>query len=106
MFIQQLCIFPLYYVVCGRGFDRLSYGVLWPVITANEVAGVYCSDIIPMFGFGPRAMRRCRANGTWDRVDMSQCSVTPTQRHVTIMYSTYAMYSNDTTVILEIEQVC
>ena len=92
--------------VCGRGFDCLSYGVLWPVIEANEVASIYCSDITPMFNFGPFATRRCGANGTWDRVDTSQCSVRSTQQYVIVMYSTYAMSSNESNVIPESEQVC
>ena len=58
-----------------------------------------------MFSFGPYATRRCGANGTWDRVDTSQCSVRPTQQYVIIMYSTYVMSNNESTVITEIEQV-
>lgn len=96
------------YLVCGRGFDSLSYGVLWPVTEANEVASVFCSDIIPTFGFGPYATRRCRENGTWDTVDTSQCSVRPTQQYTIILYSTYVMSTNGSAIasLPEIEQVC
>ena len=94
-------------IVCGREFDRLSYGILWPIIEANEVARVFCSDITPLFGFGPYATRRCRENGTWERVDTSQCSIRSTQRYVIILYSTYAMFSDKSSVMSspEIEQV-
>ena len=94
-------------VVCGREFDRLSYGILWPIIEANQIARMFCSDINPLFGFGPYATRRCRENGTWERVDTSQCSIRPTQRHVIIiLYSTYAMFNESAvTSSPEIEQV-
>jgi len=94
-------------VVCGKGSDRLSHGVLWPVTEVTKVARVFCSDINPSFGFGPYATRRCKRNGTWDKVDISQCSVIPMQRNLIIMYSTYAMLSNESAVTSspEIEQV-
>ena len=91
------------FVVCGREFDRLSYGNLWPSIESNEVARVFCSDITPLFGFGPYATRRCRENGTWERVDTSQCTIRPTQQHYVIVL--YSIYANQTSSP-EIEQVC
>lgn len=95
-------------VVCGRELDSVSYGILWPVIEASKVARVFCSDITPLFGFGPYATRKCRKNGTWAKVDTSQCSVRPTQRYVILLYSIYTMFSNKISVasLPEIEQVC
>ena len=54
------------------------------------MAEIFCNDVNPSFGFGPNATRSCREDGTWSRVDTSQCTISPTQQQSTIvMYSTY-----------------
>ena len=64
----------------------------------------FCSDVNPSFGFGPRAIRRCRENATWSTVDTSQCSIRPMQQSTIVVYSTYAVDDN-IMASAEIEQV-
>ena len=79
----------MYFVACG-GLDRLSYGILWPITRANKTAEIFCSDVNPSFGFGPKATRSCREDATWSRVDTSQCTISPTQQQsIIVMYSVY-----------------
>ena len=81
-----MCIYL--HVACG-GLDRLSHGILWPITRANEMAEILCIDVNPSFGLGPTATRSCREDATWNRVDTSQCTVSPIQQSTIVMYSTY-----------------
>ena len=96
------------FIACGN-LNRLSHGILWPITKVNEtVEGILCSDVNPSFGFGPNAIRRCREDATWSRVDTSQCTVSDTRRSTIVMYSTYVEVdsNNDANITSpEIEQV-
>ena len=95
------------FIAC-ENLDRLSYGILWPITEIGKVVEHFCSDINPSFGFGPRATRRCRENGTWSTVDTSQCSIRPMQQSTIVVYSTYTeedSINNDFKTSTEIEQV-
>ena len=58
------------------------------------MAEEFCSKINPSFGFGPTATRNCRENGTWGRVDTSQCTARPAQQSTFVVYSTYVEVDN------------
>ena len=103
-------VIPLdyWFTACGD-LDRLSLGILWPITSANKMEEILCSDINPSFEFGPTATRRCREDATWSRVDTSQCTISPTQQSMIVMYSTYVevvtVNSFEIITFPEIEQV-
>ena len=96
LILEQIIIIMYTYctLVCGRTNVRLSYGVLWPITRANSTAKVFCSEINPLFGFGPYATRNCTGNNIWGRVDTSQCSIKPTRQSNIVVYSNFIMPSS------------
>jgi len=77
----------MYCVACGK--DVFSYGVLWPITQVNSVAEVFCTEINPLFGFGPYATRNCTSNNVWGGVDTSQCSIRLASPLNTVVYSDF-----------------
>ena len=77
-----------FFVACGS-LDRLSLGVLWPIVEIGETVEMFCSEVNPSFGFGPYATRKCRDDGTWSRVDTSQCIIRPMQESAIVLSSIY-----------------
>lgn len=68
-------------------WPRLSYGLIWPNTTLNQVVEQDCSDIHQLFWPGPKATRRCMNNGKWGNVDIRQCTVK--NGSSLILFSTY-----------------
>ena len=83
-----VCVTRELFVACG-GLDRLSHGVLWPIARIGETVEMFCSEVNPSFGFGPYATRKCRDDGTWSRVDTSQCIIRPMQESAIVLSSIY-----------------
>lgn len=97
----------IHFLACGS-LSRLSYGVLWPITKLKNTAKIFCSDINPLFGFGPYATRYCREDATWSTVDTSQCSIMPVQKFTIVVYSIYVEednINNEFVTSAEIEQV-
>ena len=68
--------------------------MLWPLTEVGKTVETFCSDLNPSFGFGPYAIRRCRENATWSRVDTSQCSIRPMQQSTIVVSSIYVEVDN------------